>query len=183
MKILGVSGTIVGSKTAIVIQKVLEQIKLNDPNLEVELLDLRSVQLDFCDGRPITDYPDDTKKVIEQLMAADGYVFGTPIFQGSFSGAFKNLIDLVPPAAFRHKVMGFVTTGGNHQHYLVAENQLKPLAGYLNGYVIPTTIFAHNSQFTNKNEIDDVKLLEDIREFSQQVCFMSKRLLGVKQNQ
>jgi FAD reductase [NAD(P)H] len=183
MKILGVSGTIVGSKTAIVIQRVLDQIKIDDPNLEVELLDLRSLQIEFCDGRPITEYTGDTKKVIEQMLSADGYVFGTPIFQGSFSGAFKNLIDLIPPAAFKHKVMGFVTTGGNPQHFLVAENQLKPLAGYLSGYVIPKTIFAHNSQFNQKNEIEDIELLGDIREFTQQICLLSERIVGVKQNQ
>jgi len=177
MKILGVSGTIVGSKTAIVIRRILEQIKLHNPEFEIEFLNLKNYQIEFCDGRPVSEYTGSTKLVIDQMMAADGYVFGTPIFQGSFTGAFKNLIDLIPPAAFKHKVMGFVTTGGNHQHYLIAENQLKPLAGYLNGYVIPTTIFAHNSHFNDKNEIEDIQLWENIREFSQQFCYMCERLM------
>ncbi|MCH6266439.1 NADPH-dependent FMN reductase [Neobacillus citreus] len=180
MKILGVSGTVVGSKTAIVIGKILDTMKIHNPELEIEFLDLRDYQIEFCDGRPISNYTGDTKKVIDQMMGADGYVFGTPIFQGSFSGAFKNLIDLIPPTAFKHKVMGFVTTGGNNQHFLVAENQLKPLAGYLNGYVVPKTIFAHNSQFNDKNEVADLQLLETINDFSKQYCYMSERLMGVQ---
>jgi FAD reductase [NAD(P)H] len=181
MKILGVSGTIVGNKTAEVVRKVLEQINIYNPDIEVGVLDLKNYQIEFCDGRPINNYTGDTKKVIDQMLEADGYVLGTPIFQGSYSGAFKNLIDLIPPEAFKQKVMGFITTGGNHNHFLVAENQLKPLAGYLNSYVIPAVIFAHNSQFDDNNQIIDINLLDSINRFSHQFCHYLLNLMKMEQ--
>ncbi|MDQ1001796.1 FAD reductase [NAD(P)H] [Neobacillus niacini] len=180
MKILGISGTITGSKTSIVINRVIEEIKKLNPEIETEILDLKQFNVQFCDGRPSLDYTGDTKKVIDLISSADSYVIGTPIFQGSFSGALKNLIDLVPPAEFHHKVMGFVATGGNHQHYLVIENQLKPIAGYLNAYVTPSFVFAHNEHFSAHNEIEDPELLKKIGELSQQIVYMQDRLINSK---
>ncbi|MBM4761840.1 NAD(P)H-dependent oxidoreductase [Bacillus sp. B15-48] len=177
MKILGISGTITGSKTAIVINRVIEEIKKSAPSIETEVLDLKQYNVQFCDGRPPSDYTGDTKKVIELISEADAYVIGTPIFQGSFSGALKNLIDLVPPTEFKHKVMGFVATGGNHQHYLVIENQLKPIAGYLNTYVAPSFVFAHNEQFNQQNEIADPELLNNISELARQIVQMQQQLI------
>lgn len=176
MKILGISGTITGSKTLVVVNKVLDEIKKRNPEVEVELLDLKQFDLQFCDGRPIEEYTGDTAKVIKMISSADGYIIGTPIFQGSFSGALKNLIDLVPPSAFHHKVIGFAATGGNNFHYLVIENQLKPIAGYLKTFVTPNYIFAQNKQFDSLNRIIDPKLVENIESFSDDFFYMFTRL-------
>ena len=176
MKILGISGTITGSKTLVVINKVLEEIKKRNPEVEVQLLDLKQYDVQFCDGRPTEDYTGDTAKVIDMVSSADGYIIGTPIFQGSFSGALKNLIDLVPPSAFHHKVMGFAATGGNNLHYLVIENQLKPIAGYLKTFVAPSYIFAQNKQFDSLNRMIDPELVENIELFSDDFSYMFNRL-------
>jgi FAD reductase [NAD(P)H] len=176
MKIVGISGTITGSKTLVVINKVIEEIKINNPNVEVEVVDLKQYNVQFCDGRPPSDYTGDTRKVIDLISSADGYIFGTPIFQGSFSGALKNLIDLVPPSVFKNKVMGFVATGGNHQHYLVIENQLKPIGGYLQAFVAPSFVFAHSDHFNAQSVIVDSELLKNLKVFSDQIVYMCNQL-------
>jgi FAD reductase [NAD(P)H] len=180
MKILGISGTITGSKTLIVINEIINKIKKINSEVETELLDLKQFNVQFCDGRHPSEYTGDTRRVIDMISTADAYIFGTPIFQGSFSGALKNLIDLVPPSEFKNKVIGFVATGGNFQHFLVVENQLKPIAGYLNSYVTPSFVFAHNSQFNDENEIYDPELLKSIEIFSNQVVDMAIKLSPLK---
>ncbi|MSO09214.1 NADPH-dependent FMN reductase, partial [Bacillus paralicheniformis] len=135
MRLLGISGTITGSKTLVVVNKVLDEIQTIHPEIEVELLDLKNFDIQFCDGRHPSEYNDDTKQLIETISSADFYVIGSPILQGSITGVLKNLFDLVPPDVFRNKVMGFIATGGTYQHYLVIENQLKPIAGYFRAYV------------------------------------------------
>ena len=146
------------------------------PKAQLEVLDLKQYDVQFCDGRPPSQYTGATKTVIDKMASADTYIIGTPIFQGSMTGALKNLIDLVPPSEFNHKIMGFVATAGNHQHYLVIENQLKPIAGYLNAYIPPSYVFAHNSHFNDQNQIVAPELLEQIQLFSQQIVQMSKNL-------
>ncbi|MCM2534681.1 NAD(P)H-dependent oxidoreductase [Neobacillus pocheonensis] len=176
MKLLGVSGTIIGAKTSIVVQKVLEEAKKYQPDLEVELLDLREYEVQFCDGRNPSDYNDDTKKVLEIIHSADFYIIGTPIFQGSLSGPLKNLFDLINPKDLRNKIMGFIATGGTYQHYLVIENQLKPIAGFFRAFVAPGYVYVNNDHFNRDNEIIDTDVLNRITSLASEVVFMQKAL-------
>ena len=51
------------SKTAIVVEET-EKV-LQSRNIEFETLDLRSLELQFCDGRSLADYNEDMQKRIE----------------------------------------------------------------------------------------------------------------------
>lgn len=175
MRLLGISGTITGSKTGIVVQKVLEEVKTNFPEVDVEYLDLKQYNVQFCDGRDPSAYEDDTKRVIDIVSSADFYLIGTPVFQGSLSGALKNLFDLIPVTVFRNKVMGFIATGGTYQHFLVIENQLKPIAGYFRAYVAPSYVYAHNDHFQN-NQIVDEDVLARIQALARELVMMQKGL-------
>ena len=176
MKLLGISGTITGSKTKIVVQKVLEEVKRYYPEIEVELLDMKEYDVQFCDGRNPSSYNEDTKKVIDIVSSADFYIIGTPIFQGSITGVLKNLFDLIHPKAFRNKVMGFVATGGTYQHYLVIENQLKPIAGYFRAFVAPGYVYAHNDHFNQQNELVDSEVVNRVESLAKEVVYMQKAL-------
>ncbi|MBK5458103.1 NADPH-dependent FMN reductase [Peribacillus sp. TH27] len=176
MKLLGISGTVVGAKTCVVVQKILEEVKKTHPEVDVELLDLRNYSVSLCDGRDLSSYSDDTKKVVDIVSSADFYIIGTPIFQGSLSGALKNLFDLVHPQILRNKVMGFIATGGTYQHYLVIENQLKPIAGYFRTFVAPGSVYVHTDHFNKQNEIVDEEVLSRISDLAKEVVFMQKAL-------
>lgn len=180
MKLLGISGTIIGSKTVKVVEKALEEAKKAHPEIEVELLDLKRYNIEFCDGRKPSDYNEDTQKAIELVSNADGYIIGSPIFHGTFPGVLKNLLDLNSPEMFRHKVMGFIATGGNDQHYLALENQLKPIASYFQAYVATEYVFAHNKDFNENNEIVSQALLENIRNLADEVCKLHKAVQILK---
>jgi FAD reductase [NAD(P)H] len=176
MKLLGISGTITGSKTEIVVKKVLEEVKNLYLDIEVEFLNLKDYDVQFCDGRDPSTYTGDTKTLIDKVSSADFYIIGTPIFQGSITGALKNVFDLVPVNALRNKVMGFVATGGTFQHYLVIENQLKPIAGYFRAYVPPGYVYVHDSHFDNVKEIIDEDVLSRIKNLAEEVVFMQNKL-------
>jgi FAD reductase [NAD(P)H] len=178
MKLLGISGTITGSKTEIVVQKVLEEARKHDSDIEIEFLNLKDYNVQFCDGRDPSTYTGDTKALIDKVSSADFYIIGTPIFQGSMTGALKNLFDLVPVSALRNKVMGFVATGGTFQHYLVIENQLKPIAGYFRAYVPPSYVYVHDSHFNDKKEIIDEDVLFRIENLAKETIFMQTKLKG-----
>jgi FAD reductase [NAD(P)H] len=180
MKILGISGTITGSKTLTVVKKVLDDVQKNHPEIETELLDMKEYDVQFCDGRDPSTYTGDTKKVIDIISSADFYIIGTPIFQGSYTGVLKNLFDLVDPKVFRNKVMGFVATGGTYQHYLVIENQLKPIGGYLRAYLAPSYVYAHKDHFF-QNELVDEEVKERLTRLAKELVFMQKSLKAVSE--
>src|SRR5690554_4622161 len=104
MKILGLPGSIAGTKTLNAVRTVLDYIKEADGKAEVEILKLSDLDLRFADGRDYRDYQGDTQLVIDQIMAADALVIGTPTYQASIPGVLKNVFDLLPVDAFRDKV-------------------------------------------------------------------------------
>jgi len=177
MKLVGISGTITGSKTLRVVEKTLDCVAKIYPECEIELLDLKKFDMQFCDGRDPSAYVGDTKKAIDIVSSADFFIIGTPIFQGSITGALKNLFDLVPVPALRQKVMGFIATGGTYQHYLVIENQLKPIAGYFRAFVAPSYVYVHNDHFNMNNEIIDLDVLERMDRLAQEVVLLQKAML------
>jgi FAD reductase [NAD(P)H] len=173
MKLLGISGTLIGSKTEIVTEKIIADIAKIDPSIETEVLNLKAFDIQFCDGRESEDYNEDTKKVINLLSNADLYIIVSPIFHGTFSGALKNLFDLISPQVMKNKVIGFAAVGGNYKHYLMVENQLKPIVGYFGAHVAPNYVFVHNEDFKN-NQITNQEILNQITDFSREIINMKK---------
>jgi len=176
MKVIGISGTIIGEKMSGVVKRVLEEIQSVDPDVEVELLDLKNYQIQFCDGRDPSTYEGDTKKVIEIMNSGDAFVFGTPIFNASLSGPLKNLIDLTPVETLRNKVMGFIATGGTYQHYLVIENQLKPIAGYFRAYVAPSSVYLTREHFFENQLIENEEIQQRIGNLAKELVQLQKSL-------
>jgi FMN reductase/FAD reductase [NAD(P)H] len=113
---------------------------------------------------------------MEKIASSDFFLIGTPIFQASLSGALKNLFDLLPVDTFRNKVMGFVATGGTYQHYLVIENQLKPIASYFRAYTEPNQVYIHTAHFNDKNEIIDEEVKKRLRHLADSLVFMHRQL-------
>ncbi|MFZ4452762.1 NADPH-dependent FMN reductase [Salibacterium aidingense] len=165
MKILGISGTIIGSKTCAVLQSVMAKIKDQYPEAEVEILDLKDYNLPFCDGRDPSAYSGDTRIVIDKITEADCYIIATPIFQASIPGTLKNLFDLLPVDAMKHKVVSFIATSGTYQHYLVVENQLKPILSYFKSYTTPSFVYIHRDHFDTNNNIIDEEILNRLQRF------------------
>jgi FMN reductase/FAD reductase [NAD(P)H] len=70
--------------------------------------------------------------------------------------------------------MGFAANGGTYQHYLMIENQLKPIAGYLRAYVAPSYVYAHTSHFNEQNEIYDEDIVRRIRNLAAELVHMQQ---------
>ncbi|SFM42144.1 FMN reductase [Gracilibacillus orientalis] len=150
MKLVAIAGSIVGSKTKTAIQYATDQLLDKYPDTEVTLLDLADYDLQFSDGRNYLDYQGDTKKVTETIMEADAIIIGTPIFQASIPGTLKNIFDLLPVGAFEGKVVSMIVTAGSQRHYLIPEQQLKPILGYMKAQVVQSYVYIEDIDFYQK---------------------------------
>jgi MsuE subfamily FMN reductase len=156
MKLLGISGSLTAtSRTLEVVRLVLEGAGRVDPDVEADLLDLREYDVAFCDGRDPAAYTGDTRTVIDLVAAADAYVVGTPSYRGSYTGALKNLFDLVPNDAPHGKIAGIVLTAGSDHHFLAIEHQLRPLLSFFQILTVPGAVYAQNAHFTDEELTDD----------------------------
>ncbi|WP_373894256.1 NADPH-dependent FMN reductase [Virgibacillus natechei] len=182
MKIIGISGSIVGSKTKITVEKVLHHIKVRHPGIDVEVVDLKKYQLEFCDGRALTEYMGDTALILRKILSADAFIIGTPIFQASIPGALKNLFDLLPIDAISNKAVGIVSTAGSAKHHLVVEHQLKPILSYMKAMTLPQYVFIEEKYFNEKKEIWDERILSRLKKLADDVVYMSTRLGRMETN-
>ncbi|EDL66737.1 NADPH-dependent FMN reductase [Bacillus sp. SG-1] len=176
MKLLGISGALAGSKTAIAVKETLNIAKQQDETLETELLDLKDYDVEMVKGYPLEQYNEDTQNVVQKILSADMLVIGTPIYQASISGVLKNLFDHIPQEAFDGKVVGMVATAGSEKHYLVSEYHLKPIIAFLKGTLPARNVFVHNSCFDEKNKITNEDVLTRMEKMSQEMIKLQKAL-------
>lgn len=155
MKIVVLSGSIVGSKTKIAMQKTVNIFKQTFPSDDIQLLDLAEYTIEFSDGRNYFEYEGDTKHITETIMAADAIIIGTPVFQASIPATLKNIFDLLPVNAFRDKVVSSVVTAGTQKHYLIVEQQLNPILSYMKAHIVPTFVFIEEKDFLRKEIVND----------------------------
>ncbi|WP_153730305.1 NADPH-dependent FMN reductase [Sporosarcina obsidiansis] len=166
MKVLFVDGTIIGRKTGNVLDTVQRYIQETGAQIEVERIDFSDFEHQFVDGRPLHAYNEDMQKLVKMFESADGYVIATPIFQGSIPGVLKNAFDLLHPHVMRYKPVSIVANGGTYQHYLVVENQLKPILDYFRCLVTPNYVYTHTTHFNEQNQIVDEDVHGRLRELA-----------------
>ncbi|MFJ7728670.1 NADPH-dependent FMN reductase [Neobacillus sp. NPDC097160] len=155
MKIVGLSGSKVGSKTRTAMNYTFKSMSEKYPEAELTLIDLAEFDVEFSDGRNYWEYEGDTKYVTETIMAADAIIIGTPVFQASIPGTLKNIFDLLPVNAFRDKVVSMLVTAGTPKHYLMVEQQLKPILAYMKAQIVQTYVFIEEKDFYRKEITND----------------------------
>ncbi|WP_438347468.1 NADPH-dependent FMN reductase [Paenibacillus sp. FA6] len=155
MKIVGLSGSIVGSKTRTAMNYTLASITEKYPNAKVTLIDLADYDVQFSDGRSYLEYEGDTGFVTQAIMEADAIIIGTPIFQASIPATLKNIFDLLPVNAFRDKIVSMLVTAGSPKHYLIVEQHLKPILAYMKAQIVQTYVFIEEKNFLRKEIVND----------------------------
>lgn len=159
MKIVGISGSKMGTKTRTAMNVAMDIVKEKYPDADAELIDLADFDIQFSDGRSYLDYEGDTKYVAQAVMDADALIIGTPIFQASIPAPLKNIFDLLPIKAFQEKVVGIIVTAGSAKHFLTAEQQLKPILSYMKAQIVQTYVFIEERDFYRKEIVNDDVLL------------------------
>jgi len=80
------------SRTAVLIDHAAREMKR--VGLETKVLDLRNIQMEFCDGRPLKEYHPEVQQAYQTIEKADAFVIGMPVYCYSVSGPLKNFIDI-----------------------------------------------------------------------------------------
>ncbi|MFD2638011.1 NADPH-dependent FMN reductase [Piscibacillus salipiscarius] len=167
MKILLINGTVAGEKTKHLLKEAEKHLTKRITSHQIETLYLEDFKMEFADGRPKDDYNEDTKKLIDMVEHADGYIIATPVFQGSIPGALKNMFDLVSPKCMRYKPVALMGNGGTFQHHLVIENQLKPILDYFRCLTTPNYVYTHSAHFSETKELVDEDVKKRIKDLSE----------------
>jgi FMN reductase len=148
---------------------------------EVEILDLRELNLPFCRGGKdeYLDYPD-VHRLRAAVQQADGLILSSPEYHGSISGVLKNALDLLSFEQLSDKVTGLVSVLGG-QSNSNALNDLRVIMRWVHAWVIPEQVAIGQAwqAFDSEGQLQDPKLAERFDQFAQSLVESTCKLRGV----
>lgn len=143
----------------------------------VEILDLRTLNLPFCNGGDnYPDYPD-VVKLCETVKAADGLLLATPEYHGSVSGVLKNALDLMGFEELSGKVAGLISVLGG-QSNSNALNDLRVILRWVHSWVIPEQVAIGQAwkAFSPDGRLLDENLSQRFDSFAQSLVESTRKL-------
>jgi FMN reductase len=149
---------------------------LRDGGIEVatEIIEVREHATDLTNNL-LTGFPSPAlQDAISRVLAADGLIAVSPIFNASYSGLFKVFFDVIERDGLNRKPVLLAATGGTARHSLALEYAFRPLFAYLAAAVVPTTVFAAPEDWAQGGDDPEPSLVERIdrasREFAAAVA-------------
>lgn len=82
------------------------------------------------------------RQVLDEMVACDGVIAVTPVFNGSYSGLFKTFFDALDEKTLAGRPVVLGATGGTARHSLAIDQAMLPMFHYLKAIPIPTGVFA-----------------------------------------
>lgn len=144
---------------------------------EVQILDLKAMNLPFCDGGK--DYPNhpDVETLRTAVTEADALILATPEYHGSISGVMKNALDLMSFDHLEGKVTGMISVLGG-QPNSNALNDLRVIMRWVHAWVIPEQIAIGQAwkAFDKEGKLVDEKLSERFEVFTKSLVENTAKL-------
>lgn len=179
VKIVGIGGSLrPNSYSQIALS--LAAARVEALGAEMEILDLRAMQLPFCNGEDkYLDYPD-VERLRNTVKLADGLILATPEYHGSVSGVLKNALDLMDFEQLDGKVTGLISVLGG-QPNSNALNDLRVIMRWVHAWVIPEQIAVGQAwkAFGSDGKILDEKLSQRFDQFAQSLVENTRKLRGI----
>lgn len=170
-KIVVIQGSLnKNSKTSLIIDEVVKILKEKDINYE--LIDLRKLELQFCDGRELKDYNKDLQNAYKLMEEAKGYVIGMPVYCYSVSGVLKNFLDITC-GAMEGKFAGIVCNAGGVMSYLASVDLMKILSYEVGCLSVQPTAYGWGGDFKD-GKIVNPKILEKAKEMVEKLMAVLK---------
>lgn len=92
------------------------------------------------------------REFIKLIDNSDGFVLGSPLYHGSYSGVLKNALDNLYYDAFRNKPIALVSNSSSIRNCAHPCEHLRLVVRALYGYVSQSQIGTVNTDFTDKGK-------------------------------
>ncbi len=179
VKLVGIAGSLRANSYSQQMLSLVAQ-RLEALGATVEIIDLRTLNLPFCDGsKAYPDYPD-VARLQAAFQQADGMILATPEYHGSVSGVIKNALDLMSFDQLSGKVAGLISVLGG-QSNSNALNDLRTILRWVHAWVIPDQLAIAQAwqAFGPDGKLQDEKLSERVDRFAQSLVENTQKLRDV----
>jgi len=142
-KIVGVGGSLSQQSTSLAALRVALD-GASQAGADVDLFDVRELALPMY-APNAASVPDAARMLCESVYAAQGMIWSSPLYHGTISGSFKNVLDWLQllgdrqPPYLTDKVIGLISTAGGTQG-LQAVNTMEFVVRALRGWAVPLVV-------------------------------------------
>ena len=173
MKVVVISGS--PRKTAntqIVMKYVFEYTKLK--NVETKLINLSEDDIECFKGYDV-EYNEATKTAAKDIMDADVWIIGTPIYNSFFSSALKNLFEYVDYKKTAGKVAGIAILASGNIGFISVQTLITQLLSYFRVITNPKAVFLTTESIT-ENLVSDVDAQNRLKEMVDETLKLASKL-------
>ncbi|MDP3981392.1 MAG: NAD(P)H-dependent oxidoreductase [Chlamydiota bacterium] len=149
------------SKTSIVLKAAEE--KLKEKQISYTLLDLRDIELEFCDGKEMEEYNQQLQNSYQEILDADAVIIGMPVYCYSLSGVLKNFIDITSEA-FEAKKIGIIENSSGIRSYMSASHLSHILFFESDAMTISPIIHTSKEDFDENLNLKNKRVFEKLEE-------------------
>ena len=153
MKILVICGSPrEKSYTRILTDMTFEYAK--SKNYDVTYLDIGKTNIEKFRGLE-EKYDKTTENAVKLIESSDVFIIGSPIYDGVFSSAIKNLFEFVNYKSLEGKVTGLILMAGGKISYLQVQGQLQALMNYFRIISNPKSVFVSTDDFDENMKLNN----------------------------
>ena len=156
MKVVVISGSPrKTSNTQIMMKYVFDYAKRK--NEDTVFINLSEGGVDYYRG-PAEEYSETTKQSTKDIMDADVWLVGTPIYNSFFSSALKNLFEYVNYKNTAGKVAGLAILASGNIGFIDVQTILTQLMSYFRVITNPKAVFITADMIKDGNLVDESAL-------------------------
>ena len=170
-KIILIQGSLnPNSKTAVIVDETIKI--LSERNIEHKLIDLRNIELQFCDGRELEKYNEDLQNAYKSMKLARGYIVAMPVYCYSVPGPLKNFLDITC-GAMEKKCTGIICNAGGVMSYLASSELMKILSYEVHVLSVQPTVYSYGEDFKD-GKIKNPKVISKIHDMVENLLAIVK---------
>ena len=173
MKVVVISGSPrKNANTQIIMKYVNEYVKLKNP--DTKFINLSDDEIECYRGYDV-EYNQTTKNAANDIMEADVWLIGSPIYNSLFSSALKNLFEYVNYKKTEGKVAGMAILAAGNIGFVDVQTVITQLLSYFRVITNPKAVYLTTDVFT-ENEISDEDAKNRLKEMVDETLQIASKL-------
>jgi NAD(P)H-dependent FMN reductase len=160
------------ANTQLIMKHVFEYTKSKD--VDVKFINLSEGQIE-CYRGPEEEYNEATKNATRDIMDADVWLIGSPIYNSFFSSALKNLFEYVNYKKTEGKVAGMAILAAGNIGFIDVQTLITQLLSYFRVITNPKAVFLTVDSISN-NALSDESAKNRLNEMVDGTLEMATKL-------
>ena len=172
MKILIICGSPrIKSYTRVLTNIAFEHAKRK--NYDVTYLDLGKIKIERFRGLE-EKYDKTTEDTVKLVEGTDIFIIGSPIYDGVFSSAIKNLFEFINYKSLEGRIAGFILMSSGTISYLQVQGQLQALMNYFRVISNPRSVFVSTGDFDENMKLKNEEVERRVENLVEETINLKK---------